>query len=404
VTIIDAAAAAARSTDDRIPSRIKLNRIAIRDFRNLERVDVELPPEGAVLVGDNGHGKTNFLEAIYYLQIMRSIRDARDQDLTRFDTTGFHIAAHAHTPEGRDISVGFDKNAKRKKVMHDGTEIRRLSDALGALPSVMFSPRDLELVSGSPTERRRYLDLVLALTDRKYLHALQKYRANLARRNAALKNATRRGSADNEQQVAVWEPALAEHGSVLIEARARWVRESAADFSNLVQRMGEKGKSAMRYVSPFAESEARQDVLLAAFEEKRALDLRRGITHVGPHRDDLELTLDGRDLRLFGSAGQQRSAAIALRLLEAATLRDHSGAEPLLLLDDPFAELDIRRAARILIMLEERGLGQTILVVPREADIPPGLMRLDRLQITSGTIKPWVPRGAAPTISLSAHP
>lgn len=404
MTIIDAAAAAARSTDDRIPSRIKLNRIAIRDFRNLERVDVELPPEGAVLVGDNGHGKTNFLEAIYYLQIMRSIRDARDQDLTRFDTTGFHIAAHAHTPEGRDISVGFDKNAKRKKVMHDGTEIRRLSDALGALPSVMFSPRDLELVSGSPTERRRYLDLVLALTDRKYLHALQKYRANLARRNAALKNATRRGSADNEQQVAVWEPALAEHGSVLIEARARWVRESAADFSNLVQRMGEKGKSAMRYVSPFAESEARQDVLLAAFEEKRALDLRRGITHVGPHRDDLELTLDGRDLRLFGSAGQQRSAAIALRLLEAATLRDHSGAEPLLLLDDPFAELDIRRAARILIMLEERGLGQTILVVPREADIPPGLMRLDRLQITSGTIKPWVPRGAAPTISLSAHP
>ncbi len=206
MTILDAAAAAARSTNDRIPSRIKLNSIAIRDFRNLERVDLELPPEGAVLVGDNGHGKTNFLEAIYYLQIMRSIRDARDQDLTRFETTGFHIAAHAHTPEGRDISVGFDKNAKRKKVMHDGTEIRRLSDALGALPSVMFSPRDLELVSGSPTERRRYLDLVLALTDRKYLHALQKYRANLARRNAALKNATRRGSADNEQQVAVWSP------------------------------------------------------------------------------------------------------------------------------------------------------------------------------------------------------
>lgn len=393
MSVIDAAAAAARATDDGIRDRVKLNSIAIRDFRNLERVDVELPPEGAVLVGDNGHGKTNFLEAIYYLQIMRSIRDARDQDLTRFDTTGFHIAAHAHTPEERDISVGFDRNAKRKKVLHNGTEIRRLSDALGALPSVMFSPRDLELVSGSPTERRRYLDLVLALTDRKYLHALQNYRANLARRNAALRNATRRGSADNEQQVAVWEPALAEHGSVLIETRARWVRESAAEFSNLVQRMGEKGKSAIRYVSPFADSEARRDVLLAAFEEKRALDLRRGMTHVGPHRDDLELTLDGRDLRLFGSAGQQRSAAIALRLLEAATLRDHSGAEPLLLLDDPFAELDIRRAARILVMLEERGLGQTILVVPREADIPPGLMRLDRLQITSGTIEPWLPRG-----------
>ena len=374
-------------------NRIRLDSIAIRDFRNLERIDLELPPEGAVVVGDNGHGKSNFLEAIYYLQIMRSIRDARDQDLTRFDTTGFHISAHAHTPEAHDISVGFDRNAKRKKVLHDGSEIRRLSDALGALPSVIFSPRDLELVSGSPTERRRYLDLVLALTDRKYLHALQNYRANLARRNAALRNAARRGSADNEQQIAVWEPALAEHGSVLIEARARWVRDSAAEFSNLVQRMGEKGKAQIRYVSPFADSEARYDVLLAAFEEKRALDLRRGMTHVGPHRDDVELTLGGRDLRLFGSAGQQRSAAIALRLLEAATLRDHSGAEPLLLLDDPFAELDVRRAGKILVMLEERGLGQTILVVPREADIPPGLMGLDRLQITDGSIKAWLPKG-----------
>jgi DNA replication and repair protein RecF len=404
VSIIEAAAAAsaARESSEEPRERIRLDNIAIREFRNLERVDLELPPDGAVIVGDNGHGKTNFLEAIYYLQIMRSIRDARDQDLTRFDTTGFHISAHAHTPEAREISVGFDRNAKRKKVSIDGTEVRRLSDALGALPSVMFSPRDLELVSGAPTERRRYLDLVLALTDRKYLQALQHYRANLARRNAALRNATRRGSAANEQQIAVWEPALAEHGSVLIEARAKWVRDHSADFSDRLQGIGEKGDAQMRYVSPFADSEARHDVLLAAFEEKRPLDLRRGITHVGPHRDDLELTLDGRDLRLFGSAGQQRSAAIALRLLEAATLRKHAGAEPLLLLDDPFAELDIRRAARILVMLEERGLGQTILVVPREADVPPGLMRLDRFQITDGSVKVWLPKGIAKAMTQSA--
>jgi DNA replication and repair protein RecF len=395
VTIIEAAAAAsaARASAAGTEPRVRLNNIAIRDFRNLERVDLELPPDGAVIVGDNGQGKTNFLEAIYYLQILRSIRDARDQDLTRFDATGFHISAQTHTPEPHEFSVGFDRNAKRKKVMHDGTEIRRLSDALGALPSVMFSPRDLELVSGAPAERRRYLDVVLALTDRKYLSALQSYRANLARRNAALRNATRRGSAANEQQIAVWEPALAEHGSLLIEARGKWVSDHSADFSGVLQRIGEKGDARMRYVSPFADSEARYDVLLAAYEEKRALDLRRGLTHVGPHRDDLELTLDDRDLRLFGSAGQQRSAAIALRLLEAATLSEHSGAEPLLLLDDPFAELDIHRAGRILVMLEERGLGQTILVVPREADIPPGLMRLDRLEISGGSIRVWLPRG-----------
>ena len=390
-SLTTAALAGTRDNED----RIQLNSISIRDFRNLERVDLELPREGAVVVGDNGHGKSNFLEAIYYLQILRSIRDARDQDLTRFDAAGFHISANAYAPHAHEISIGFDRNTRRKKVSIDGSEVKRLSDALGALPSVMFSPRDLELVSGPPTERRRFLDLVLALTDRKYLNALQHYRANLSRRNAALRHAARRGSVSNEQQVAVWEPALAEHGSLLIEARARWVADSAEEFSHLTERIGESGKAEMRYVSPFAESEARHDVLLAAFEEKRALDLRRGITHVGPHRDELELTLDGKDIRLFGSAGQQRSAAIALRMLEAGTLRRHAGAEPLLLLDDPFAELDIRRAARILVMLEERGLGQTILVVPREADVPPGLMQLDRLQINNGVITRWLPPGIA---------
>jgi DNA replication and repair protein RecF len=382
--------AAAESETSAEETRIRLNHISIRDFRNLERVDLDLPPEGAVIVGDNGHGKTNLLEAIYYLQIMRSFRDARDQDLTRFDTAGFHLAAHAHTPDPHDIAIGFDRSTKRKKVSLDGSESRRLSDALGALPSVMFSPRDVDLVSGSPAERRRYLDLVLALTDRRYLHTLQHYRANLARRNAALRMAGRRGSA-NEQEVAVWEPALAEHGSVLIETRARWVEQHASEFSTLANRIGEQGDAQMRYASPFADAEARHDVLLAAFDEKRALDLRRGITHVGPHRDDLEITLDGRDLRLFGSAGQQRSAAIALRMLEAATLRAHAGAEPLLLLDDPFAELDIHRTGKILVMLEERGLGQTILVVPRESDIPAGLMRLDRLTIHNGELKPLLP-------------
>jgi DNA replication and repair protein RecF len=128
--------------------------------------------------------------------------------------------------------------------------------------------------------------------------------------------------------------------------------------------------------------------LADALAAKRALDVRRGLTHAGPHRDDLELLLDGRDLRLFGSAGQQRTAAIALRMLEAATLRDRSGATPLFLLDDPFAELDARRSHRILELLADAGLGQTILAVPRAADIPAELTRLDRWGIRDGVLEP----------------
>jgi DNA replication and repair protein RecF len=367
--------------------RVWLERISIRNFRNLQRVDLYLPANGVAILGENGHGKTNLLESIFYLQTLRAERAARDQDVTRFGAAGFHLSAKYRTSGPHEIAVGFEKSTKRKKVTLDGASPRKLSEAFGALPSVMFSPRDLELVTGAPSERRRFLDLVLALTSRKYLNALQNYRANLIRRNAALRDAARRGA--NDSRVSVWEPALAEHGTVLIEERCAWVAELAEEFTRLCTTIGERGTAKMKYASPFAEMGvgARYDAMLAALEEKRPHDMKRGLTQVGPHRDDLELTLDGHELRFFGSAGQQRTAAIALRMLEAATLRKHAGMEPLLLLDDPFAELDLRRASKILTLLKKGGLGQTVLAVPRESDIPPGLMNLDRMTIKDGVLK-----------------
>jgi len=128
-------------------------------------------------------------------------------------------------------------------------------------------------------------------------------------------------------------------------------------------------------------------MLAAALERQRHHDIRRGLTHSGPHRDDLQLTLAGRELRAFGSAGQQRTGAIALRMLEAATLRAAYRLEPILLLDDPFAELDLKRSARILELLENTGLGQTILAIPRDADIPDELVWLERARIEAGKIR-----------------
>src|SRR5439155_10210232 len=134
--------------------------------------------------------------------------------------------------------------------------------------------------------------------------------------------------------------------------RRSWVRGVEQDFAELCRAIGEPGQLRVRYATPLVPGDDVADALASALADRRAQDARRGVTHVGPHRDDLELTLDGRELRTFGSAGQQRTAAIALRLLEAATFRDRAGRAPLFLLDDPFAELDLRRAARVLDLLE----------------------------------------------------
>jgi DNA replication and repair protein RecF len=365
------------------PPAAALRRLAVRDFRNIERLDLALAPTGLAVVGENGHGKTNLLEAIYYLQLLRSVRGARDPDLVRFGAAGFHVAGTVD-PDGREVAVGFARQGKRKRAKLNGAEPQRLSDALGKLPSVIFSPGDVQLVAGAPSERRRYLDVVLALTSRPYLNALQTYRAALARRNAALRDALRTGG--GEGRVAVWEPALAEHGAVLWRERSRWVDERRDEFAQLCEAIGERAPVSMRYATALAATDDPAGALAAALATKRSLDLRRGVTHAGPHRDDLELALGGRDLRLFGSAGQQRTAAIALRMLESQTLRDRTGSPPLLLLDDPFAELDARRAHRILGLLGEAGMGQVLVAVPREVDIPPELTRLERREIRDGVL------------------
>lgn len=371
-------------------ARVVLSALALRDFRNLARLDLAFPSAGAVVIGENGQGKSNLLEAIYYLHLLRSVRGARDVDIVRFGAPGFHISARTRGGAHHELAAGFERQGRRKRVKVDGGEPPRLSDALGALPCVLFSPADVELVSGAPSARRRYLDILLALSSRPYLAALQRYRAALAQRNAALRDALRSAGGRTEQRVAVWEAPLAEHGALLWRERVRWTDRAADRFAALCAAIGEQAPVAMRYATSLEPSSAEIDdvvrALARALELKRPLDMRRGLTHAGPHRDDLTLTLDGRELRAFGSAGQQRTAAIALRLLEAETLQHRLGAAPLFLLDDPFAELDARRSARILELLAEQGMGQTLLTVPRESDIPQELTGLARWRIAAGVV------------------
>ena len=371
----------------------RLESLAIRDFRNLERVDVELPVAGMLVVGDNGQGKTNFLEAIYYLQLLRSMRGARDQDLVRFGAAGFHLAARVASDRATEVAIGFERSGKRKRVRIDGAVVDRLGEAVGALPVVMFSPADVDLVAGGPSVRRRFLDIMLAVASRGYLRALQRYRAALVRRNAALREAAKHHGARAVAQVEVWDEPLAEHGTILWMARDVWVRQVSDRFTHLCRAIGGDIVS-MRHASTLPELSVESDrrtALLRALDEQRSVDIRFGLTRSGPHRDDLLITTETagaeRELRMFGSAGQQRSAAIAMRLLEAETLRDRRGGSPLFLLDDPFAELDVPRTRRIVSLLSGNAPGQTVLAVPRETDIPGGMPRLERFRIAAGVIE-----------------
>src|SRR5687767_307166 len=363
------------------PMPARLERLRARDWRNIPHTDLQVPPDGVILVGDNGHGKTNILEAVAYFHLLRSARGARDVDCVRFGADGFHLAVECVVSgETRTAAVGFERATRRKRATRDDAETRPLSEALGSLPSVMVSPEDSVLVSGGPSERRRYLDVVLALTSRSYLAALQRYRGALLRRNAALRDGAQAGDA-----TAVWEETLAETGAVIASERRAWVDRFAPLFAERCAEIGERSAMAVRYASGIPGGDDSPDGLRSALERSRPADERRGVTLVGPHRDDLRLALAERPLATFGSAGQQRTAAFALRVLEATTLRERIGGSPLLLLDDPFIELDPGRSERIARLLIANG-AQAILAVPQGSPIPPALDQRPRWGVRDGVV------------------
>ena len=376
--------------DDRLTSApaARVRRLTVRDFRNLADVAFDIPEGGLAFIGDNGQGKTNLLESIYYLHLFRSMRGARDVELVRFGTAAFHVSAAAEGTRWQRIGAGVERETGRRRIVLDGVACERVSDALGALPCVAFSPADVALVAGGPSARRRWLDVTLASSSPRYLIALRDYRGALAQRNAALRARTRTSPAS------IWDPALATLGATLTTARAafiEWARGRATSHANA---LGERGSLELRYragesVAGGTGEEQVRNAIAAALAAGLERDTERGMTHHGPHRDDVDLRLNSVSLRKYGSAGQQRTAAIALRMLECGWHREQGRVDPVLLLDDPVAELDRGRAARVLELLTSDASGQVLLAVPREDDIPPALTTLPRRRVRDGTVSPY---------------
>lgn len=358
---------------------MRADRIVARGFRNLGDVDLELPPAGAVLLGPNAHGKTSLLEALYYPVLYRSFRGAADTEVTRWGADGFQLALEG-TVRGQswDARVGFLREGRRKRVAVCGEERGRLADAVGQWLAVAFLPTDLALVEGGAAERRRYLDRVLTLADPAYLGALLRYRAGISQRNAALR-------AGRTEVARAFAERLAGPGAVVVAHRLAWVDRRREGFAADAVALGETGPVSVRYrgrpelADPAAWAEA--------FGRVADREQARGMTLVGPQRDDLVIEQEGRPLRDIGSTGQLRTAAIALKLAELATLREASGAEPVLLLDDVFAELDRERQDRLSDRLGRPGVRQVFLTAPRRDELPDGL-GLEVYQVRDGRIHP----------------
>ncbi|MDA1349329.1 MAG: DNA replication/repair protein RecF [Chloroflexi bacterium] len=337
------------------------------NFRNYEALDLDLGPGTVLVQGDNGQGKSNLLESIYILAIAKSPWASSDRELVRRDTsqpvTYSRIAAVVRRT-GDDLKLqidlgnlgtevpDLDGNPTIQKLIRVNGAPRRAIDFVGQLSAVMFSAQDLEVVFGPPAARRRYLDILISQFDRQYLGALQRYQRVLSQRNHLLKR-LRDGSARTDE-LDVWNDQLVFEAKYVMARRV----ETVAGLSELsavihLELSGTGEQLGLQYrpsadLAAEGSEESLAEQLRGAMEARRAREIAQGMTVCGPHRDDVEIRIDGLEAAPYASRGQARTAILSLRLAEAQYLKYHRGQEPVLLLDDVLSELDAARRLQVI--------------------------------------------------------
>lgn len=404
---------------------MRLNYLSLTNFRNYARLELGLPERLTVFQGANAQGKTNLLEAIHLLATGRSPRVGAERELINwlalesplpYARLMAEIGAGGDAPVERlevvleltrtSMGVGGGGNGPvvRKQVRINGVPKRGL-DLVGRLRVVLFLPEDVSLVSGAPTERRRYLDIALCQISASYCRALGEYNKVLAQRNALLRRLRDEGG--DPGQLAFWDDQAAEHGSVLLQRRAhaiselnRLAAERQRDLTGGAERLqvaylpspdpakvvaGRPAGSGDRFALETAAREQIAGWLLAQLRAARGRDVAAGNSLGGPHRDDMAFTVEGHDLRVFGSRGQQRTAALALKLAEVQMMREATGDTPLLLLDDVMSELDAIRRHTLLDALAQ--VDQALVTTTDWGDFTPELLaQARRWQVKQGTL------------------
>jgi len=332
---------------------MRISSIDIVNFKNIARASLQFSPSINCVVGANGMGKSNLLEAVYYLSMTRSFLRLPDAEVVMHGAPSMLVKGEYVPEQGapQQVSIGYDPS-RRKVLVKGGKEHRRMSEHIGTIPLVISSPADTALITGSPEERRRLMDSSISQADASYMRHLMAYSKALTQRNAALKA----GITDPLMLEGI-ETQLSVAGAYIIEARSRFTLTMAAPFLSFYEAVAHTAETPRMTYTPSREA-AR---LPQALAESRQRDAIIGHTTVGPHRDDLSFTLSGFDLRRLGSQGQMKTFTIALRLALHHWLHDITGTTPLLLLDDIFDKLDASRVANILSLIADLRLGQTFI-------------------------------------------
>jgi len=343
-----------------------LMNLVISNFRNYQNAEVDLSPSFNVIRGLNAQGKTNFLESIYLICLGRSFRAAKNQDLLRSDSESFHVKAVICHDNGidRKVVVSYVRDG-RKEISIDRKRVTSHSKIFGEFPVVIMAPDEFKVTAGRPSERRRFLDILLSQISLSYLSNLQEYTKILKQRNSILQR-IKEGTKISDSVIEPWTDRLVETGAVVFNYRLAFLKE----FSKIVNKCYQQLSQTQDVVDISIESTIYNNegnsiqTFKDRIKEKRAKEFALGTTVVGPHRDDLVFTINEMDLRKYGSRGEHKSMLVALKLAEFRHLRDKKNETPVLLLDDCHSELDNNREQGVLDILD--GVGQVFMTSPRE--------------------------------------
>ena len=366
---------------------MKVEELVLRNFRNYRETNINFSPMLNLLVGENAQGKTNVLEAIYCAALGTSHRTSEESDLVNWQETSAAIELKfvSHGIEGL-LQIHLFAN-RRRQIRLNG-QPAKLRDIIGTLNVVLFSPEDLWLIKGAPAVRRRFLDNEISQANRIYYNKLLRYQHSLIQRNNLLKSIRESNGAID--QLSIWDEQIAILAAAVTAKRLEALKKLNM-LANLMHRKLTNGKEMLAVFYSLQKSESclpqTAEGLSAWYKEKLALnrqqDIARGSTSIGPHRDDLIFEVNGQDLRSYGSQGQQRTGALALKLAELEFIKSETGEYPILLLDDVMSELDASRREQLFSFIKNKI--QTFITATDATTFPTGFSG-QKFTVRNGTI------------------